>query len=380
MTLGPGDVIAGGVGVDATGQFVASNGEAVRFALAPAPTGAPAVVDRGPGVVAVAQTFALPNGDRLQVGVSSPLELVTDSVGAMRWLLWIGVPLVTAMVAVITWLTTTRALRPVHAITVRAREITASNLAEPVPVPASQDEIHELATTVNQMLARLDANHRQQRQFVADASHELRSPVAASIVQLEVALARPDGVDWAATAGAVLTEQRQLGRLVDDLLALSRLDEDGVGHAVDIDLDDVIVTEAARPRSAPVDVVRCEPVRVTGSPALMTRLVRNLLDNAAHHAAGRVEVSLSAVEGVGDRAGTAPFARLVVDDDGPGVAVEDRERIFDRFIRLDEARGRDGGGGLGLAIASEVARAHGGTVRCDEAAAGGARFTVELPT
>ena len=139
----------------------------------------------------------------------------------MRWLLWIGIPLVTAMVAVITWLTTTRALRPVHAITVRAREITASNLAEPVPVPASQDEIHELATTVNQMLARLDANHRQQRQFVADASHELRSPVAASTVQLEVG-ARPTRTRSTGPRrpGAVLAEQRQLGRLIDDLLAL----------------------------------------------------------------------------------------------------------------------------------------------------------------
>jgi signal transduction histidine kinase len=373
------DVISGGVGVDPSGQFVSSDGEVVRFALAPAPTGAPEVVDRGSEVVAVAQTFALPNGDRLQVGVSSPLELVTDSVGAMRWLLWIGVPLVTAMVAGLTWLTTTRALRPVQAITVRAREITAWNLSEPVPVPEGHDEIHELATTVNQMLARLDTNHRQQRQFVADASHELRSPVAASIVQLEVALARPDGVDWAATAGAVLTEQRQLGRLVDDLLALSRLDEDGVGRVADIDLDDVIVTEAARPRSVPVDVLCCEPVRVTGSPALTTRLVRNLFDNAAHHATARVEVSLSTVSRNGDGTGTAPFARLVVDDDGAGVAVQDRDRIFDRFIRLDEARGRDGGGGLGLAIASEVARAHGGTVRCEGAPAGGARFIVELP-
>ena len=356
---------------------MANNGEVVRFALAPTPTGAPQAVDRGAGVVAVAQTFALPNGDRLQVGVSIPLELVTDSVGAMRWLLWIAVPLVTAMVAAITWLTATRALRPVHAITVRAREITASNLAEPVPVPAGRDEVHELATTVNQMLARLDANHRQQRQFVADASHELRSPVAASIVQLEVALARPDDVDWTASAGAVLAEQQQLGRLVDDLLALSRLDEDGVGTVTDVDLDDVLVTEAARPRAVPVDVVRCEAVRVQGSPALMTRLVRNLLDNAAQHATCRVEVSLSTIAGATNGAGR--IARLVVDDDGPGVATTDRDRIFDRFIRLDEARGRDGGGGLGLAIASEVARVHGGSVRCDEASLGGARFIVDLP-
>ncbi len=364
------DVVAGGVGVDSTGQFVASNGEVVRFALAPVPSGEPDAVDRGDGMVAVAQSFSLPNGGELQVGVSSPLDPVSDSVRAMRWLLWIGVPLVTAMVAAITWLTITRALRPVHAITVRAGEITTSNLAEPVPVPASRDEIYELATTVNQMLVRLDANHRQQRQFVADASHELRSPVAASSVQLEVALAHPDHVDWPVTAGAVLAEQQQLGRLIDDLLALSRLDEDGMGPVADVDLDEVLTAEVRRPRSVPVELVECEPVRLRGSAALVTRLARNLVDNAAQHAVSRVDVSLSVVGGA---------ARLVVDDDGPGVALADRERIFDRFIRLDEARGRDGGAGLGLAIASEVARAHGGIIGRDEASIGGARFIVDLP-
>jgi signal transduction histidine kinase len=221
------------------------------------------------------------------------------------------------------------------------------------------------------MLTRLDASHRQQRQFVADASHELRSPVAASRVQLEVGLASPDTTDWAATASAVLAEQRQLGRLVDDLLALGRLDEGGITSTTDVDLDDVLTRETVRPQPVPVAVDRCDPVRLVGNEQLLTRLIRNLLDNASRHAATEVHVSLRR---------NGQLATLDVDDNGPGVPPADRDRIFQRFARVDEARGRTAGGaGLGLAIAREVARAHGGDVRCDEAPAGGARFTVTLP-
>jgi signal transduction histidine kinase len=364
---------AGGVaiGVAPTGEFVVGDGQVVRFSLAPTAVGEPTAVDRGDGVVAVAQTFELGDGTQLRVGVSSPLQPVTDGLDALRALLWIGIPLLTAAVAVITWLAATRALRPVHAITVQAQAISASNLADRVPVPASRDEVHDLATTVNEMLGRLDTSHRRQRQFVADASHELRSPVAASRVQLEVALANPDAADWPTTAEAVLTEQRQLGRLVDDLLALGRLDEDGIGTTVDVDFDELVVQEAARSQRVPVVVVACEPVRLLANPQLLTRVVRNVIDNAARHAATEVRVELRA---------SAGRAELTVDDDGHGVAPAERERIFERFTRLDEARTRnDGGAGLGLAIAREVARAHGGDVICEAAPMGGARLVVTLP-
>jgi signal transduction histidine kinase len=206
---------------------------------------------------------------------------------------------------------------------------------------------------------------------VADASHELRSPVAASRVQLEVGLADPDATDWRTTATAVLAEQRHLSRLVDDLLALGRLDEGGIGPTAEVDLDDVIGREATRPQSVPVVVEECQPVRLLGSEQLLTRLVRNLIDNAARHAATAVHVSLRR---------NGQRATLDIDDNGPGVPPVDRDRIFQRFTRLDEARGRtDGGAGLGLAIAREVARAHGGDVRCDDSPRGGARFTVTLP-
>jgi len=169
----------------------------------------------------------------------------------------------------------------------------------------------------------------------------------------------------------VLTEQRHLGRLVDDLLALGRLDEGGVGVTAEVDLDDVLSRESARTQLVPVVVDGCEHVRLVGNEQLLTRLVRNLIDNAARHTATDVHITLRR---------NGQQATLDVDDNGPGVPPADRDRIFQRFTRIDEARGRtDGGAGLGLAIAREVARAHGGEVRCDDSPRGGARFTVTLP-
>src|SRR5207237_5466488 len=129
---------------------------------------------------------------------------------------------------------------PVQPTTRRTRAIPDANLSDRVPVPTSRDDIAELATTMNDMLARLDASRQRQRQFIADASHELRSPVAASCAQLEVALAHPDRADWSATAATVLQEQTHLGHLVDDLLALTRIDEQGIGTTSDVDLTDLL--------------------------------------------------------------------------------------------------------------------------------------------
>jgi signal transduction histidine kinase len=365
---------AGGASVSvepSTGIFVAGNGDVITYTLAPRAVDQSSAVDRGDDVVAVAQTFELPNGKRVRVGVSMPLLAVSDGLDAVRTVLWFAVPALTAAIAAGTWLVTGRALRPVRAITVRTQAISASNLDDRVPVPGAHDEIHELASTMNAMLARLDASHQQQRQFVADASHELRSPVAASRVQLEVGLANPDMTDWPATASAVLAEQRHLGRLVDDLLALGRLDEGGIGVTADVDLDDLIGRESVRPHAVPIVVDDCEPVRLVGNEQLLTRLVRNLIDNAARHTATDVHVALRR---------NGQTATLDVDDNGPGVPPADRDRIFQRFTRIDEARGRtEGGAGLGLAIAREVARVHGGDVRCDDSPRGGARFTVTFP-
>jgi len=353
-----------------TGELFDSTGSIVTFEAEPLPVGKPRSVSVGDGLVAVAQTVTFSEGASFDVGVSSPLRPVTDSLDALAKVLWIAVFILVGAVAAITWLAATRALRPVHAISSQARAITASKISQRLPVPDANDEIRELALTVNDMLARLEESQQRQHQLVSDASHELRNPVAASLAQLEVSTANPDATNWPVVAATVLAEQKHLGRLIDDLLALSRIEESQIG-AVDVDLDDLISTEAKRPHPAPVRTSIPVPVRVIGDPSLLTRAIRNLVDNATRHAKSEVLVSLTSDAG---------FGIIYVDDDGPGIPGHQRQRIFDRFARVDEARDRNrGGAGLGLAIAQEVAQAHRGSITVETSPLGGARFTVVLP-
>ncbi len=327
-------------------------------------------VDLGDEVAAVATSVTI-GADEFTVALANPLQPVLDSVDAVRTALWFALPLLVALVGGLAYYVTGRALRPVRSMTAQVQAIDDSRLAERVPVPAGDDEIHELAVTMNGMLDRIEASQGRQRQLAADASHELRSPVAASRTQLEVALSAPDTADWPATARSVLAETEQLGTLIDDLLLLSRVDSGEAAAPMDVDLDDVVRMEAARTRRVPVSTVIPEPVRVRAVPAQLVRAVRNLVDNAADHAREQVVVSLDP----GER-----LASIHVDDDGPGVPEADRGRVFERFVRLDDARDRGAGGtGLGLAIAREVARAHGGDVTIDESPLGGARFSLTLP-
>ena len=362
---------ANGVEIDPeTGELLLPDGDRVAIVFGPVPDGAPRSIDRGDGVVAVAQTLRFPDGVAFDVGVSSPLQPVSDSLDTIRNLLWIAVPLLIAATAVVAWLATSRALRPVHAISDRARAISAANIGDRVPAPAARDEIHELATTVNAMLERLHEAQERHRRLVADASHELRSPVAASRAQLEVALAGPGDTDWESMARAVLAEQERLSTLVDDLLALTRLEDAGTGPVGPVDLDELVLREAAR-HGGSVHARVDAAVRLSGDATLLTRAIRNLVDNGVRHADERVEVVLAVCD---------DSAILTVDDDGRGVDPSHRESIFDRFTRLDESRSRDvGGAGLGLAIVRETARAHGGDVAVGDAPLGGARFTLTLP-
>ncbi|MCP3993080.1 MAG: HAMP domain-containing protein [Actinomycetia bacterium] len=360
-----------GLAVDAT-SGVLSGPDGTSIAIAgPVPTGEPRRIDLGDDVVAVAQTLTFTDGATIEVGVSNPLRPVTDSLDAITGLLWFAVPALVLATSLITWLAASRALRPVAAIATQAGAITAANIDQRVPVHDANDEVRHLAVTVNNMLDRLQQARDRQRQLVADASHELRSPVAVSRAQLEVAAASPDTTDWAATTEAVLAEQERLTTLIDDLLTLSRLDETSLGSATDIDLDDIIVDEAGR-QPADIDITAAVPVRIAGNQQLITRAIRNLLDNAARHANDHVAVTLASDD---------QHATIHVDDDGPGIPVDQHEHVFERFTRLDEARDRSGGGaGLGLAIAREVARAHQGDLTCTRGPLGGARFTLTIPT
>lgn len=306
------------------------------------------------------------------VGVDrEPVEEIVTVVGV---LLAVGAPILIALVAAGTFRLVGAALRPVEAIRTRVATISSADLTERVPVPRTHDEIAELATTMNAMLSRLEHGRAAQLRLVSDVSHELRSPLATITTALELASARPELMDRALIDESLLPESHRMSRLLEDLLLLARSDEGALGlRGEDVDVDDLMVAEANRlDGSGSVSVVTdIRACRVTGDRAALTRVIRNLVDNAARYACSTVTLSCRpASDGV----------VITIADDGPGIPVGDRSRIFERFVRLDAARARTSGGtGLGLAIVAEVVRAHRGTVAVDDAAAGGAVFTVSLP-
>ena len=305
-------------------------------------------------------------GAQATVRAGSALAPEEDAVASVRDAMLIGLPLLLVVVAGVTWLVTRRALRPVEGIRGEMAAITAStDLNRRVPVPSSRDEIGRLARTTNETLAALELSVERQRRFVADASHELRSPIASLRTQLEVAVAHPELLD---VPGAVVDTVR-LQRLAADLLLLARLDAGERPGDTRVDLA-AMVREETSQRVAdriPVQVGELASGEVAGSRSQLARVLGNLLDNAQRHAAGAVRVAV-AREGEG--------LALRVEDDGPGVPEGERERIFERFVRLDDARARDdGGAGLGLAIARDVAVRHGGSL----AVRTGSVFELRLP-
>ncbi|MEU2539107.1 ATP-binding protein [Streptomyces iakyrus] len=301
----------------------------------------------------------------LKVYAGSPLAAEHGAVRTALTVMLIGFPLLLGVVAAVTWLVTRRALRPVEGIRREMAAITQSeDLARRVPEPDTHDEIARLASTTNETLAALETSVERQRRFVADASHELRSPIASLRTQLEVAAAHPELLDL---DGAVEDTVR-LQRLAADLLLLARLDAGERPSDAKVDLAGLAREEAEGRAGVTVDA---EPVEVAGSRGQLGRVLANLLDNAQRHARSAVTVD---VRREGDR------AVVGVADDGDGVPDGDRERIFERFVRLDAARSRDdGGAGLGLAIARDVAVRHGGTLTAGRGPAGGALFELRLP-
>jgi len=301
----------------------------------------------------------------------SPLSAVDDSIGALAGALWLGLPLVTVLSGILTWFITGRALAPVGEITNRVRQLTATTMDARVPVPDTDDEIYQLAVTMNEMLERLERSSDAQRRFISDASHELRSPVASIRAQLETALGYPDTVDWPDVAKVVLAEDERLEHLVANLLAVARLEEDRDSPRAEVDLDEIVMAQRKRVTSVPVDTSAVSAGRVMGNSDEITSVVRNLIDNAMRHTTSKVVVSLRA---------HGPFVVLSVSDDGPGVPVDLRDRVFERFARLDEGRQRDAGGtGLGLALTKRIVEQHGGTIYVTDADIGGACFVVSLP-
>ncbi|KOG60463.1 histidine kinase [Streptomyces griseoflavus] len=305
-------------------------------------------------------------GAKAVVRAGAPLAAEREAVGSVRTAMLIGLPCLLLVVAGVTWLVTRRALRPVEGIRREMAAITAStDLSRRVPEPGSRDEIDRLARTTNETLGALQESVERQRRFVADASHELRSPIASLRTQLEVGIAHPELLD----APGAVEDAVRLQNLAADLLLLARLDAGERPADARIDLAALAreeVSQRVGDRIA-VEVGATAGVEVAGSRGQLGRVLGNLLDNAQRHARESVRASV-AREG--------EWAVLRVEDDGPGVPPEERERIFERFVRLDDARSRDdGGAGLGLAIARDVAERHGGTLTVRT----GSVFELRLP-
>jgi signal transduction histidine kinase len=313
-------------------------------------------------------------------GGATPVQLanVTRSVDDISRSLWIAAGSLTLLAISATWLLAGRVLRPVGAITERVEAIGAAGTGERVPIPTTHDEIGHLARTMNGMLDRLDTAAGAQRRFVADASHELRSPLAVIRTETEVALAHPDQADWEGVARSVLDETNRLEGLVSDLLTLAQHDqrqhEPGgeLEPGVSADVEEVVMREATRSRRVPIDTGKVLAGRAAARPSEIARVVRHLVDNAARHAESQVAITVTERDG---------SVHIIVDDDGTGVAEADRDHIFERFARLEDSRSRDeGGAGLGLAVVASIVDARGGTAAVAESPLGGARFEVTFPT
>jgi signal transduction histidine kinase len=358
--------------VDASGRVVArSEGAPLTPVASGRQAGQIVHVDGAAYVVAVEQA----NSDNLVIA-GRQTEAAELTIAAVATFLAIGVPILVAIVGTVSWVGTGRALRPVERLRREVGDVTAVTLNRRVDEPGTKDEVDRLAHTLNDMLARLNVAQASQQRFISDASHELRSPLAVLRQYAELSRDHPERLKGGELARVVLDEGSRLESLVGGMLVLARADEATLRlDRRDVDLDDLLLVEAERLRGIDgpdVATTGITAVRVRGDRALLSQMVRNLVDNAARHANARI--ALSVQRGAGS-------AILVVSDDGPGVPAVDRDRAFERFVRLDPGRGREhGGGGLGLAIVAEIVRAHGGTARIEQSGElGGARLVVELP-
>ncbi len=369
--------------VGATGDVIAStpniDGRPRLVPASPPPfsstTTVGSVLDDGDRFLVVTRAVPATNAP-LIVSVGAPLDDVAASTASLARSLLLGVPFVVGLLAALVWVIVGRTLRPVEDIRAEVSEIGGADLHRRVPVPSGDDEVARLARTMNDMLERVERSAERQQRFVADASHELRSPLTRIRSELEVDLAHPGGADPTATHRSVLEEVDGLQRLVDDLLLLARTDGDPSGvvaSATVIDFDDLVLDEAHRVAAGgvTVDAAGVGPARVRGDARALGRAVRNVVENAARHATAQVVVSLR---------GTGGQAVLRIADDGPGIPAARVDEVFERFTRLDDARsGSDGGTGLGLAIARDVVERHGGTIAVDLDHRPGACLVIALP-
>lgn len=314
-----------------------------------------------------------PEGPAVVVAAQSLSDLAA-TYRTVAVLLAAGAPFLLLMVGAATWVAVGRSLAAVDTIRRRVESIESTDLHRRVPVPAADDEVGQLAVTMNAMLARLERSSATQRQFVSDASHELRSPLASLRASLDVASRRDSPEAWVDARLVLGDEVDRMTTLVDRLLTLAKADEGALTmRSVDVDVDDLVMREVRRLRSQTSLSVQIDvaPARTTGDPDRLAEAVRNLTDNAARFAQTTIRLTVTS---------TSDDVCVAVADDGPGIPSAEQARVAQRFVRLDDHRGRtDGGAGLGLAIVHEIVLAHGGRLEIAASQLGGASMTITLP-
>ncbi len=320
----------------------------------------------------ISAAAAGPTGARRTVVVAQRVNDIVGSQQVLGLTLLATYPLLLLVLALIAWRVVGAALRPVELLRSTAERISGTGQEERLPVSASQDEVHDLAVTLNSMLDRLSASRARQRAFVADAAHELRSPLSSMRTQLEIAERLGEGSE---VTHDLQAEVARMAGLVEDLLVLARLDRDSspTRASLPVELHEVLAQVVDRHSGARVAVTAGDlpEIVVPGNAEVLRRVFDNLADNAVRHASTAVRVEMHPHDALVD---------VLVCDDGTGIPEADRERVFDRFTRLDEARDRDAGGsGLGLAIVRELVHQAGGTVVLEAGEASGLVARVSLP-
>jgi signal transduction histidine kinase len=395
----PVPVAAGTVSIQVlapSGQIVNVSADADRLVPLLPPAQAASLANGNSAVLVHGAPFDMPSLLRVAVVRADGGELViaavpyssaADSLQVVAHGLIFGTPVLFIVFIGATWLAVGSTLRPIDRIRRGAARVTGTGVPADLPVPEARDEVRSLALTLNDMLSRLTSAQQRQRSLVSDTAHELRSPIASIRTQLEVALDHPAGQDWSSTARDVLADTLRLSRLTEDLLLLARLDEqadqaDMRRQGEPVDVGELACSVVARYADSPVPVTvapnpEIDPAaEVAGNRDRLDRMLVNLIDNAVRYAKSSVMVSVG---------GSGSWVELAVTDDGPGIPEADRERAFDRFARLDDARTRcdedAGGAGLGLAIVRATAQSHAGIARLEPApdGASGLRAVVSLP-